>query len=841
MSYRYLVFAVVFSIGYPPAYSLTEAFEIGEANKDQLPGGKEADGIVGDYVMRNDLIEAVISCDAPLRKANMGAYWDAVSPGCLYDLTLRGENNDQITIFSPSRQRGEVSYVRIVEDGKNGDAVIEAVVSAESNGGLYKRHEYRLRDGDPGLLIVTTFRNESDAPVKTQTSDDWTRLSGSRPVGEITVADSNDPADKVGYARGRVSFEGSIDPPEELELAPGEEAKVARFLAIGRSPAEAYGVVAARRGNTGTLVGRILDPNGNPVPTAHVEIGLVGTTMDAYPDENGEFRIRLPFGPATVTVRDHGRDEIASEVAISREDEYAANFTLSAASKVAFDIRGVDGKSIPCKAQFIGVDGTAAPNLGPSDRAHGCVDQYHSEKGTFEVQLDPGKFKIVVTRGIEFDHLEKVIELDPGETEKVEGTLTRIVDTAGWVSTDYHNHSTPSGDNVCGTDDRIVNLAAEQIEFAPTTEHNRLYDWTPHIERLGLSDEIATIPGIELTGSGAHFNAFPFEPDPYSQDGGAPVWQKDPRLNAIVLRDFQGEMPERWVHLNHPDMAEDFVDWNKDGREDWGYRGLPMLIDGAECWGDEILSTAPYRIDKGPGGNDTVRYIREFIWLQMLNRGHRYTCIAVSDAHRVYDNGVGGWRTYVPSSTDNPAEIDWKENVRNAKAGQAVISNGPFLEVTTPDGAISGGSTRALGSIALDIEVQCTDWIDVDRIQVLVNGRQREDVNFTRESHPDWFGDGVVKFDRTVEIPLSQDSHLIVVAYGENSDLSIGYGTSPHGRMHPCAYINPIYVDVDGGGFTPNGDTLGFPLPVKGLSVEEVTAAVARARYGDLGPRDARD
>jgi hypothetical protein len=32
--------------------------------------------------------------------------------------------------------------------------------------------------------------------------------------------------------------------------------------------------------------------------------------------------------------------------------------------------------------------------------------------------------------------------------------------------------------------------------------------------------------------------------------------------------------------------------------------------------------------------------------------------------------------------------------------------------------------------------------------------------------------------------------------------------------MHPIAYTNPIYVDVDGKGFEPNGDTLGHPLPV---------------------------
>ncbi|MEM7390758.1 MAG: hypothetical protein AAF492_00300, partial [Verrucomicrobiota bacterium] len=56
----------------------------------------------------------------------------------------------------------------------------------------------------------------------------------------------------------------------------------------------------------------------------------------------------------------------------------------------------------------------------------------------------------------------------------------------------------------------------------------------------------------------------------------------------------------------------------------------------------------------------------------------------------------------------------------------------------------------------------------------------------------------------------------------EHSDISVGYGTSPQANMHPCAYNNPIYVDVDGHGFTPSMDTLGYPLPTKKLSVEFV-------------------
>ncbi|MEM9016495.1 MAG: hypothetical protein AAGC68_05740, partial [Verrucomicrobiota bacterium] len=320
----------------------------------------------------------------------------------------------------------------------------------------------------------------------------------------------------------------------------------------------------------------------------------------------------------------------------------------------------------------------------------------------------------------------------------------------------------------------------------------------------------------------------PLKPDPKKQDGGAPVWQKDPRLNAIVLRNYQGEEPDRWIHVNHPDMSENFVDWNRDGRADGGYAYFGNLIDGLESQnyrGSNILSGAPFTIGKARTGlGRQVNYHREFIWLQLLNHGLQVKAIGVADAHHVYGNGVGSWRTYLPSSTDNPTEIDWREMSRVAKAGRMILTSAPYLEVETGNGILAGGHGRSSGLVELKVRVQCANWYDIDRVQVLVNGRQDPDYNFTRESHPDLFGgEGeVVKFDETLEINLSKDAHLIVVAIGENSDLQRGFGTSSQASIHPCAYNNPIYIDVDGNGFQPNYDSLGFDLPVTNLSVNKV-------------------
>ena len=785
-----------------------EAFEIGPHNTDRLPGGKEADGIIGDFVLRNDRVEVVISGDLPLRRANMSTFYGAanITPGCLYDLTLRGANNDQITYFGPAALRGEVSHVRITSDGFDGMAAVETHLSAAAHHGLETTHEYMLQDGWQGVVVASTFSNRGDKPIEVKPKPDWKGLVHVTTVGDVTTADAQNPFHRQAYAYRSFAYQGAVGSLDPFMLGPGESRKVVVALAVGRSPAEAYGVVAQIAEPSGTLRGRLIEKGDGPVPVrAVVDVLIDGKKIAAYPNDEGDFTLALRVGTYTLTARDHGRPSVTRSVTIREDEETDVRFVMNRASAVRIKVVGADGGPIPCKVQFNGVDGTKTPNLGPGIRADGCDHQYHSANGSFTQHLDPGTYEVIITHGIEFDHHEERIEVRPGRTTTVDARLRRIVDTRGWVSTDFHNHSTPSGDNYCGTDDRIINLAAEHIEFAPTTEHNRMYDWKPHIDKLGLSQEISTVIGIELTGSGPHLNSFPQVITPFRQDNGAPIWNPDARISALTLRFLKGAGPSRWVHLNHPDVARFFADRDGDGKTDGGFTNLEDYIDAAETWSAEILNLSP----KYASGN---RENRTFAWLQMLNQGRRMWCIAVSDAHAVFGNGVGGWRTYVPSSVDEPARIDPKEIIRNAKAGKLVVTTGPFLEVQTDDGTMPGGTTIAAGHVDLRVRVQCNTWIGIDKVVVLVNARPGPGLTFTRAANPEMFGDGVVQFDRTIRVPLSEDAHLIVVATSDTRTLETGYGRSPQSKLRPIAYNNPIFVDVDHNGWQPNGDTLGHPL-----------------------------
>jgi hypothetical protein len=813
-----------------------EVFEVALGREVELPKGKEADGIRGDFVLRSDKVEATISHNAPLRRANMSTFYgpDGVSPGCLYDLTLRGAANDQLVCYGPAGH-GEVSYVKTVATKSGGEAAVESVKTAAKNGGVFKRNEYRVKDGIQGIFITTILRNESDAAQKVSTKDDLTKFdSTGETADDIRWADAINPAHKCGYALVTLSLTGIEKLAETIELAPKQEVVIARFFAVGTSPAQAVGEARAVKGvKLGSISGQIVGADGKGIATAAISVMDGKKTLTAYPDAEGSYSLKLPIGPAELLIDDLGRPQGKVSLIVAEGETTSPKVALADASRIRFDITDASGQSIPYKAHFAPLDeGAPKLNLGPKWRAHGCVDQYHSEKGQFTQQLPPGKYHVVVVRGPEYGHLAQDVTLAAGQEFVFKGTLKRLVDTKGWISSDFHNHSTPSGDNVCDTDGRLINIAVEHLEFAPTTEHNRLYDWEPTIKALGLEAHIKTVKGMELTGSRQHFNAFPFEPDPLMQDGGAPVWNDDPRITALTLRRWQGERADRYIQFNHPDLSNMFIDRDGDGIADGGFVGVGGMIDATETEngpGTDILHDAPFKVSRAPGALAAkASTVREFVWRQLLNQGHRLVAVGVADAHSVYGNGVGCWRGYIPSSTDEPAKIDWAELSPRVKQGNMVLTTGPFLEVTTQNGKIAGDDDRATGGIDLKVRVQCTDWIDIDRVQVLVNSKADPKLNFTRAANPKMFQDGVVKFEQTIHVPLQHDAHLIVVAMDEDGDSKVGFGTSDYAKMRPCAYNNPIYVDADGNGFKPNGDTLGYDLPTMGMTADKAKALLEK-------------
>lgn len=825
-----LISCVTFALWTLPA-SGAEIIQLTAENYDELcPQGKEVDAIYGDYLIRNDQIVAVIAQPTAWRNANMTVRNVAAA---VIDLTFREEQNDQLSAFYPDARQFKYEKWVNVPAIQQGDEVSLTFHSAATAERPDAKLTYSLKDGQRWLDVTSEYENTSDKALSVSLRDEvradntfekvpsgpcavwwaddnhWRQAYGILAKDFEMASDNNNRASQISYRRGA---------SDTVEFKPGEELKLERVIAPGAHRGDSLALPNRLSGTKrlAYLVARVSDDAGKPVSDAWVRVGDAGPNqIVARTDTGGSAYFPLDDGKYAVSVGavGHGAPVTAQAEVTKTRDCF---FRLPAPSRVQAKITDADGNPIACKVEFIGRDGTESPNFGHDSEVYAVRNLRYTPDGTFDQKINPGQYDVIVSHGIEYDAYFGQITVEAGQTAVLEAKLPRSVDTNGWVSADFHSHASPSGDNTSSQLGRVLNLLAEHIEYAPCTEHNRIDTYLPHFETLQVNGRMATASGMELTGSPLplnHQNAFPLVMKKGEQDQGAPQTDNDPvaQVSRLALWDARSE---KLVQQNHPDLGWLYDDADGNFVADEGFRGMIQFQDVVEIhMTHRLLKMEPY-FESGDRVDNNVA----FNWLQFLNQGIRTPAVHNTDAHYNF-HGSGGIRNYVRSKTDNPAEIQTIDIVHESEAGHITLTNGPFLEVSAKAGdndAIPGDDLAAPdGEVTLDGRVQCPNWLDIDRVQVLVNGRVVEDYNFTRAKTPDVFHDGVVKFEHAFPIKLEKDAHLIVVAVHETR--KVGPVMGPNwGNELIGACANPIFVDVDGGGFQPSGDTLDHPLPVKG-------------------------
>ena len=139
--------------------------------------------------------------------------------------------------------------------------------------------------------------------------------------------------------------------------------------------------------------------------------------------------------------------------------------------------------------------------------------------------------------------------------------MKRVIATKNALAADFHVHSGRSLDSSAPLEDRVVSFAAEGVEVMISTDHDKQVDYAPVIADLGLGARLATIPGVEVTGSVPNPPAFPnsfghINAWPMPVDEGRAARRRDRRrvrraelaLHAAPRRSG----PDVVVQYNHP-------------------------------------------------------------------------------------------------------------------------------------------------------------------------------------------------------------------------------------------------------------------------------------------------
>ncbi len=221
-------------------------------------------------------------------------------------------------------------------------------------------------------------------------------------------------------------------------------------------------------------------------------------------------------------------------------------------------------------------------------------------------------------------------------------------------------------------------------------------------------------------------------------------------------------------------------------------------------------------------------------WFTLLNDGRIFTAMANSDTHGL-DDEPGVPRTYVPVSEDRPGAIDELEIVKGIQNQRAFLTNGPFATVTvTGNGACLATKTgeelgrqecglgemvgASDGKVTVRVDTKSAPWVRINRVNFIVNGAQVASVEGDNESLAtvtqslDFEADGWVVIEIVgdgnmfpVVLPREIPSIQVSDALG-SIGAAFGFEFSAFGNLapdevtavHPYAFSNPVFVDVDG-------------------------------------------
>jgi len=588
---------------------------------------------------------------------------------------------------------------------------------------------------------------------------------------------------------------------------PGQSRTYTRYLAVGDgSASNSVDLVARIREQPVGQVEGCVTVAGEPAAGARVpvgtrngsEIGAVHTLFTT--DETGCYSGSVPPTPAgqeyamAAALTGHlyeggGIDPLLHSFTVAQgETVVLPTVDLPASGELV--VRVTDGryKRTPARVTLVGLDPSPEPiipggslfglsigDIGlfrdPSDSyPFGVVTAQYTRlpRGAVRFPVEPGTYELYVSRGPEYSIFRKTVTVVSGETQVVGARIDRVIDTEGFISSDFHVHGIRSADSRVSDTDRVLQFAGEGVDNIIMTDHGVHTDLKPRIAQLGLRRFVTATVGEEITTFDyGHFNGYPFLVDPTKPSGGSTDWAvaappgmdfpQYGALNATPPEIYQlaiagpQSTPKTAVHVNHigshfgPLKIDTGIAPFQDQLTPAERQALRLpdtgnlfhAFDGLELWNGETR-----------GAQSTFLVERIGVWFNHLNQGIPITFIADTDTHEFFNLRTAGARTWTASSSDKPRHIDPQEVGDAVITGRAVGGQGPYVQTRLHAADGSGRSadlgidgqtlvTTSNGAVDLEIDIQAPLWAQYDRIEIYANATTVPDGAYEYGAIPD--------------------------------------------------------------------------------------------------------
>ena len=552
-----------------------------------------------------------------------------------------------------------------------------------------------------------------------------------------------------------------------------------RYLAVGDGSGS--NAVDLERRLKGLPIGRLrgcVTVGGAPAPQARVAVGpvtagaIAGVASIFVTDADGCYEGTLAPGAYGVAAGRQGvpyegnaAKPVVHPITIVEGGTVEQNIALPASGRLHVQVTDAAAQPVPARISVVGFDPSPEVTFPGGDVTGLLYDQkealqfgiarvaYTDASGRVEFEVEPGTYQVAVSRGGEYSLFTETVTIASGAPTEVAARIARVVDTTGFISSDFHVHGIASADSRVSDSDRVRQFAGEGVDNIIMTDHHAHTDLKPTIERLLFKAFVHATIGEEITTwDYGHYNAYPLRIDPTLPNGGSTDWavaappgedfrslgaySMPPEELKILATTGPNTTPDTVVQINHIESTFD-----------------PLQIDTKLVPPQSFVSAADkarFRLDPNSGNlfshfpalelwNGSSRGkqsefldLRLGIWFNHLNQGLRTTGIGDTDTHEFLPLGAAGARTWTASPTDEPADIDPADVARAVAAGRAVFGQGAYVQARlraddesgavadlTRSGSVDVASSN--GKVILEVDAQAPLWAPFDRIEIYAN------------------------------------------------------------------------------------------------------------------------
>jgi hypothetical protein len=493
-------------------------------------------------------------------------------------------------------------------------------------------------------------------------------------------------------------------------LAPGESRRFEGWLQVGGSGDLAPVVaaeIARRHLPAATVHGRVTTSDGQVIAQPVVVVEKDGKPYAWTLGRAGSYRLVLPAGDYRVYATARHYTHSAPAALTLAPGATAGRDFHDLEPPGAIELEVGDARSgAPLDARI-----TIAEGEKPLVQFLGRTTYFTAleRKGQLTERIAPGAYRFTVSAGGGFlaEDAAAQLRVAPGQVSRARIAVTPLFDprARGWYSADLHHHA-DQAEAVTPPRELARSQLAAGLDVLFVSDHDSTVNMAA-LQQIARTRGVPFIPGIELSPSWGHFNAYPLDPQA--------KLAIDPSTASVeqILKEARREGASV-VQVNHPFIPYGYFASLAAGVAPGGFNGAFDLI--------EINASAP--------GDDAKVLARTW---DFWNAGEHHYLSGGSDTHDVWNEESGRVRTYVHLD----ATPDAQRFVAALKSGNSYVTHGPLIFPAV----MFGDQIRSAAAAPLTLGFDLAAVAGLKQAQLVSEGATQDTRTFSdapRETHVDF-------------------------------------------------------------------------------------------------------